>query len=124
MLNRLVGLLRAGGLVVATPAPGLVPSANFPAGEEAKEGKNFIPSAILTSSGSSSSPANRAREEDAANADEVDWLGKADEVRAGRVGVWNEDVEGDHQSEDMALISGRRGLFGTGKVMKRVEYIS
>jgi hypothetical protein len=62
MENLLVGLLLAGGLAVP-PAEGLVPRASFPAGLEAKDGKNFIPSAILISSGSSSSPANRARDE-------------------------------------------------------------
>lgn len=135
MENLLVGLLLAGGLAVP-PAEGLVPRASFPAGLDAKDGRNFIPSAILISSGSSSSPANRAREvpptlaplvppnpfppveplgpkaeKDGVEMDpEGGWpKGELEEGREGRVGVWKVEPEGDHQSEeDMA------GGTGTG----------
>lgn len=77
--NLAVGLLLptpTGGL----PALGLLllppPKTVLPAGEDAKLGKKRIESAILASSGSSSSPANRPRF----------WLGVGAEV--GRRGVW------------------------------------
>ena len=108
-MKRAVGLRRLTLPTLAIPPGGLCgvlpdPKASFPAGLEAKVGRNLIPSAILASSGSSSSPAKRAREVLGENAelDEPSWA-------AGfRLGVWKDEegVEEVHQSDDDIVAGG------------------